>query len=46
VSNIFGPKVVGKAFTDDGLFIGQKNPEFFNVLRDLAADAEEATRRC
>jgi hypothetical protein len=33
-----------KAFTDDGLFIGQKDPRFFDVLRDLAEDADGAER--
>jgi hypothetical protein len=32
-----------KAFTDDGLFIGQ-SPGFFEYLRDLAEDADEARR--
>jgi hypothetical protein len=31
------------AFTDDGLFIGQSR-EFFEALRDLAADADRARR--
>ena len=31
-----------KAFTDGGLFIGQRNPRFFDLLRDLAEDADEA----
>jgi len=29
--------------TDDGLFIGQ-SPQFFEFLRDLAEDADEARR--
>ena len=33
-----------KALTDDGLFIGQKNPKFFDLLHDLAEDADEAQR--
>ena len=33
-----------KALTDDGLFIGQKNPAFFDLLHDLAEDADEARR--
>ncbi len=33
-----------KALTDDGLFIGQTNPEFFELLRDLASDADAARR--
>jgi hypothetical protein len=35
-----------KAFTSDGLFIGQKNPEFFQILNDLASDADQARREC
>jgi len=34
-----------KALTADGLFIGQ-SAEFFEVLRDLAADADAARREC
>ncbi|PYX64519.1 MAG: hypothetical protein DMG74_12635 [Acidobacteria bacterium] len=34
-----------KALTADGLFIGQ-SPAFFEVLRDLAADADAARREC
>ena len=33
-----------KAFTNDGLFIGQSN-EFFDVLHELAEDADAAKRR-
>jgi hypothetical protein len=33
-----------KALTADGLFFGQNNPEFFELLRDLAADADRAKR--
>jgi hypothetical protein len=32
-----------KALTADGLFIGQ-SPEFFQYMRDLAEDADEAHR--
>jgi hypothetical protein len=32
-----------KALTQDGLFIGQSR-EFFELLRDLAEDADEAKR--
>jgi hypothetical protein len=32
-----------KALTEDGLFIGQ-SAEFFQFLRDLAEDADEARR--
>jgi hypothetical protein len=32
-----------KGLTADGLFIGQ-SPEFFELLRDLAEDADEARR--
>jgi hypothetical protein len=34
-----------KALTADGLFIGHL-PEFFELLRDLAEDADEARREC
>jgi hypothetical protein len=34
-----------KALTDDGLFIGQSRT-FFEYMRDLAEDADEAERRC
>jgi Ferritin-like domain len=34
-----------QAFTADGLFIGQSK-EFFELLRDLAEDADEAKRDC
>jgi hypothetical protein len=30
-----------KALTDDGLFIGQTS-EFFQLLKDLASDADKA----
>jgi hypothetical protein len=33
-----------KAFTDDGLFKGRTNQQFFNVLNDLAEDADSARR--
>ena len=33
-----------KALTDDGLFIGQKDQRFFDLLNDLAEDADEAQR--
>ncbi|MBV8550102.1 MAG: hypothetical protein JOY54_02300 [Acidobacteriaceae bacterium] len=35
-----------KALTADGLFNGQTNKEFFELLRDLAEDADEAQREC
>jgi hypothetical protein len=34
-----------QSFVDDGLFIGQKNPEFLKVLTSLAEEADSATRR-
>jgi hypothetical protein len=34
----------GKAFTDDGLFIGQ-SPEFFAALTELAEEADAAHGR-
>jgi hypothetical protein len=33
-----------KALTEDGLFNGQTNPRFFDLLHDLAEDADEARR--
>ena len=33
-----------KALTADGLFIGQKNQRFFDLLNDLAEDADEAKK--
>jgi hypothetical protein len=33
-----------QSFVDDGLFIGQKNPEFFKVIFQLAEEADEARR--
>ncbi len=44
-TRIFGAMAVVQAFTADGLFIGQSDA-FFRVVRDLAEDADEATRRC
>ena len=35
---------VVKAFIDDGLFIGQRDQRFFDLLRDLAEDADVARR--
>jgi hypothetical protein len=35
---------VVKAFTADGLFIDQTNQAFFDLLQDLAADADRAKR--
>jgi hypothetical protein len=34
-----------QGFISDGLFIGQKNPEFLKLMFDLAQDADEARRR-
>jgi len=34
-----------KSFMDDGLFIGQKNPEFFRTMFRLARDADAARRQ-
>lgn len=34
-----------KALTDDGLFTGQTNQQFFDLLNDLAEDADEARRQ-
>jgi len=33
-----------KALTDDGLFIGQRDQRFFDLLHDLAEDADEAKK--
>jgi hypothetical protein len=33
-----------QGFVDDGLFIGQKNPEFLRVMFGLAEEADEARR--
>jgi hypothetical protein len=33
------------AFVADGLFIGQKNQDFFTVMRDLAEQADQARRQ-
>ena len=33
-----------QSFVDDGLFIGQKNSEFFRVMFALAEEADEARR--
>src|ERR1700722_16129903 len=34
-----------KALTDDGLFIGQRDQRFFDLLNDLAEDADEAKKQ-
>lgn len=34
-----------KAFTDDGLFMGQKDQRFFDLLNDLAEEADAAQRQ-
>jgi hypothetical protein len=34
-----------KSFADDGLFIGQKNPEFLKLMFQLAEEADEAQRQ-
>jgi hypothetical protein len=34
-----------QAFVNDGLFIGQQNPEFLKLLLQLAEEADEARRR-
>ena len=49
---LFGVETIGataamgavKALTEDGLFIGQRNPAFFDLMHDLAEDADEAQR--
>jgi hypothetical protein len=34
-----------KSFVDDGLFIGQQNPQFLKLMFRLAEEADEARRR-
>jgi hypothetical protein len=34
-----------KALSADGLFLGQTNQRFFDLLNDLAEDADEAERQ-
>ncbi len=34
-----------KGFVDDGLFIGQQNPEFLKLMFQLAEEADEARRQ-
>lgn len=41
----FGARAAVKGFTDDGLFIGQTDA-FFDLVRRLAREADEATRQC
>jgi hypothetical protein len=40
-----GAQAAVTALTDDGLFIGQQNPQFFVVLKELAAAADAAMRQ-
>ncbi len=40
-----GAMAAVRALTDDGLFIGQKNPEFLPLLHQLAEEADEARHR-
>jgi hypothetical protein len=40
-----GAMATVKAFVDDGLFIGQQNPEFLKLLNQLAEEADEARRQ-
>ena len=40
-----GAMAAVRALTDDGLFIGQKNPEFLPLLHRLAEEADEAGHR-
>lgn len=40
-----GAMAAVRALTDDGLFIGQQNPEFLPLLRRLAEEADEAGHR-
>jgi hypothetical protein len=41
----FGARATIKGFTGDGLFIGQTDG-FFDLVRKLAREADEATRKC
>jgi hypothetical protein len=34
-----------QSFVNNGLFVGQKNPEFLRVMFSLAEEADEARRR-
>ena len=43
-SKLGGAVASFQSFVDDGLFIGQKNPEFFKVMFQLAEEADEARR--
>jgi hypothetical protein len=40
-----GAMAAVQAFVNDGLFIGQQNPEFLKLLFQLAEEADEARRR-
>lgn len=40
-----GAMAAVRALTEDGLFIGQKNPEFLPLMRRLAEEADEAGHR-
>jgi len=40
-----GARAAVKALTDDGLFTGQTNPQFFDVLNELAEAADAAQRQ-
>jgi hypothetical protein len=44
-TSIFGAMAAVKGLTADGLFIGQSDA-FFRVVRELAEEADEATRKC
>ncbi len=44
-SRLGGAVASFQSFVDDGLFIGQKNPEFFKVMFQLAEEADEARRQ-
>jgi Ferritin-like domain len=44
-SKLGGAVASFQSFVDDGLFIGQKNPEFFRVMNQLAEEADEARRK-
>jgi hypothetical protein len=40
-----GAMAAVQGFVDDGLFIGQKNPEFLKLMFNLAEEADEARRQ-
>ncbi len=43
-TKLSGARASFQSFVDDGLFIGQKNPEFLRLMFQLAEEADEARR--